>query len=144
MVASPHFPLPIRGEWLSSRKFKLLEQFIYNDAEFDMLVVVPPGFVTDFNSSPRAVWAYFAPVDVLEAGVVHDWLYDHPDGFESLSYRPPLSKADCDRVHRRILELKGMRITKRNTIYWLLRSAGFLAWNRHRRKDGELSKILNN
>ena len=143
-MTSPHFPLPVVGEWLGPCKFKLHALFVYDDPEMDIRVDVPAGFVTDFNSTPRAVWWYFAPIDVLEAGVVHDWLYAHPERFVSLSLRPPLTRDQVDGVHRRILHLKGMRWTKRQVIHGFLRAGGGVAWNRHRRKDGELSKILNN
>lgn len=138
MTLTPHFPLPLRGEWLTPRRFKLLEPFRYVDPEKGIDLTIPAGFVTDFNSVPRAVWWYFSPTDVLEAGLVHDWLYGYPDRFERLSSvgpHPPLSRQQCDDIHRRILHLKGMRLTKRNVIYSALRSGGWKAWNAHRAKD---------
>lgn len=118
------FPLPIDGKWLGPRRFKLDTKFIYEDV--DIRVVVPAGFITDFNSSPRIIWSYFAPTDCLEAGLVHDWLYANPNG---------LTRQQCDDIHRRILHLCGFRLTKRNAIYTGLRVGGWVPWNKYRAQD---------
>lgn len=139
MTVTANFPLPLRGEWLTPRKFKLLETFKYVDPDLDIEVTVPAGFVTDFNSVPRLFWAYFAPLDCPEAGLVHDWLYDHPSAYRRM-FTPspptsPLSKAECDNIHRRILHLKGFRWSKRQLLWGILRTAGIHAWRKHRAQD---------
>lgn len=146
MLSAANFPLPIDGKFCpdNPRRFKLDSDFVYDDPEAGIKVVVPARFITDFNSSPRLLWWYFAPTDYPEAGLVHDWLYQHPDSFQRYyikyyqePYTPivPLTRQECDAVHRRILELKGMRLTKRQLAYGTLRAAAWRPWNKYRKND---------
>lgn len=127
-----------------NRHFTLTRDFIYDDSEKDIVVVVPKGFRTDWNSVPGALWAYFAPWEYPEAGLVHDWLYAHPNAYRKPSLKAPifpypaLSKAECDDVHRRILHLTGCRWTKRQIIWSGLRVGGGFAWQKHRDDDHNL------
>jgi hypothetical protein len=135
-MTSAIFPARLQGYFEDdSRRFTLTEDFIYADTEKDIRVVVPKGFTTDWNSVPEPLWAYFAPWEYPEAGLVHDWLYASPAGFSSGALKPPLSKAQCDDIHRRILDLKGCRWTKRQAIWSMLRAFGGHAWNKHRAQD---------
>ena len=135
-MTSSHFPLPLAGVFEDSgRKFTLSSPFIYQDTEKDLLIEVPAGFTTDWNSVPGALWSWFAPWEYPEAGLVHDWLYRAPNGFQSQSIKPPLTKAQCDDIHRRILDLKGCRWSKRQAVWLALRSFGGRAWSRHRADD---------
>ena len=135
---SSNFPNRLEGYFENDlRRFTLTNDFIYNDPEKDIRVVVPKGFTTDWNSVPRALWTYFAPWEYPEAGVVHDWLYASPNGYATQSSAPnvPLTKDQCDDVHRRILHLRGCRWAKRQAIKLALRIGGGVAWNRHRAQD---------
>lgn len=136
MSPSHIFPAAIQGKFSDDgRKFTLEQDFLYRDEEKDVFVTVPEGFETDFNSVPGPFWAYFAPWEYLEAGLVHDWLYRHPEGFESDSLRPPLSRQQVDAIHRRILHLKGCRWSKRQAVYLALRAGGWKPWGRYRELD---------
>lgn len=138
---TPHFPLGKLNAQLHSdgKHITLLSDFVYEDEEKDILVLIPAGYVSDGNSVPKAAQGYFGRWEVPTAGVVHDWLYDHPDGYERLSSgyigRQPLTKAECDDLHRRLLDLGGIRPTKRNLLYGILRMFGGVAWKRHRDRD---------
>ncbi len=139
MSPTPIFPNRLEGYFEDDcRRFTLTADFVYNDAEKDIRVVVPKGFTTDWNSVPQPLWAYFAPWEYPEAGLVHDWLYASPEGFARMSRNGPhanttvLSKGDCDDIHRRILHLKGCRWTKRQAIHAALKLGGGWAWDRHR------------
>jgi hypothetical protein len=136
-VTSAYFPQHLEGyfEEDSDQKYTLTADFIYDDPEKDIRVIVPTGFTSDFNSVPRVFWGYFPPWQYKEAGVVHDWLYTSPSGFGSTSRTSPLSRHDIDDIHRRILDLRGCRILKRQVVYGLLRSFGSVAWNKHRAND---------
>jgi hypothetical protein len=143
-MTSRYFPLgPVRGEFHEddAKKITLLEPFAYVDEEKDLLVLIPDGYISDGNSVPKAFQGYFGRWEVPEAGVVHDWLYDHPSAYQRLSTgypAQPLTKAQCDDIHRRILDLKGIRPTKRNLLWGVLRGFGFAAWNRHRKEDPKI------
>lgn len=132
-----YFPIPIDGKFCQDnpRKFTLDSDFIYVDNEKDIRVVVPAGFVTDFSSVPGAFWSYFAPWEHPEAGLIHDWLYKAPNAFQSDSLKPPLTQAQCDDIFRRILHIKGVRWTKRQVLWSILRSFGSHAWDKHRKSD---------
>lgn len=120
-----HFPLPLRGEFRDrGRRVCLTEPFafVFDGHRID----IPAGFVTDFNSTPRMVWWWFPPQEYPEAGLVHDWLYQHPGEF---------SRQQCDDVHRHILKLEGMRESKRNAAYAGLRLGGWRPWNRYRKAE---------
>lgn len=137
-MTSTIFPNRLEGYFEDdNRRFTLTNDFIYADNEKDIRVVVPKGFRTDWNSVPRALWTFFAPWEYPEAGLVHDWLYASPSGLAHPSGKPlqPLDKAACDDIHRRILDLKGCRWSKRQAVWLALRSCGSFAWNKHRQND---------
>ena len=48
----------------------------YRIGTTEFVIVVPAGFVTDFASTPRAIWAVLPPAGQYQlAAVVHDFLY---------------------------------------------------------------------
>lgn len=136
-----HFPLPLRGEFHDNgERIILLSPFVYEDKDKQIIVKVPEGFESDFNSVPRPLWGYFPPWQYPEAGVIHDWLYRHPEGFMNLQktgQQTPLSREDCDDIHRRILDILGCRWSKRQVAYLGLRAGGWRPWNRYRGMDSQ-------
>jgi hypothetical protein len=110
----------------------LNRDFLYVDTldGKDLFITVPAGFQSDFNSTPRFLWAYFPPQECPEAGIVHDYLYRHPGD---------LSRGDIDRIHRRIMELKGERKSKRAIAWAGIRSGGWKPWNQYR--DAEQAAV---
>jgi hypothetical protein len=143
MTSNP-FPLPIDGYFVPghTRRFVLESSFIYQDPQKNWIVTVPAGFETDFNSSPRGMWNLFAPWDYPEAGLVHDWLYQHPDRLERMGsslYR--LGRRECDDIHRRILDILGCSWWKRQGAYTLIRLGGWVPWNKYRQKEQNSLKL---
>lgn len=137
-MTSSYFPGRLEGYFEDDdRHFTLTADFVYDDAEKDIRVVVPKGFTTDFNSTPQPIWWYFAPWQYPEAGVVHDWLYGSPKGFSHPSGKAveALDRGQCDDIHRRILHLKGMRWAKRQAVHTGLSAFSWKAWGEHRAKD---------
>lgn len=122
------FPLGgIRGEFDLSgngRYLTLTHDFAYADGA--VLITVPAGFQTDFNSVPRAAWIWFPPWECPEAALVHDWLYQHPGG---------RSRGEVDGIHRTIMAIKGERRSKRVAVWLAIRAGGWVPWNRYREKD---------
>lgn len=126
-IVTGHFPVPLRGEWdLSGDRFTTTDTFVYHDAEKGWHVEVPAGTVTDFSSIPRVLWPWFPPTEAPAAGLVHDWLYRHPEG---------RSRRLCDEMWRRILDLSGVRKSKRLTAWLGLRTGGWVAWGRYRERE---------
>jgi hypothetical protein len=143
-----YFPLPLAGEFSEDgRRLTLLKPFSYHDPEKCLLVEVPSGFETDFNSVPRALWGYFPPWQYPEAGVIHDWLYKAPNGFKRVCKNYPndclkcehlsLTRQECDDIHRRILDLKGCRWAKRQLAYAALRAGGWKPWKKYRSNSND-------
>ena len=84
---------------------------------------IPKGFVTDFATIPRYLWAFIASDDkgILEASVLHDYLYKSPG--------LAVSRKSADR-----LLLDGMNyldefatVTK-YAVYYAVRLFGWLWW----------------
>lgn len=144
-MTSPNFPNHISGYFEDDdRHFTLTADFVYEDLEQDVRIVVPSGFTTDFNSTPRAIWWYFAPTDYPEAGVVHDWLYKNPSGYTHPSGDPVVAfdRSACDDIHRRILDLKGVRWTKRQAVHTGLHAFSWKPWNEYRALDRPLQVVV--
>lgn len=62
------------NKWILKRAFK----FYYADDAGNPLkeVIVPEGFVTDFASTPKALYPFFPPIGIYnKAAMVHDFLY---------------------------------------------------------------------
>lgn len=54
----------------------LTQDLQYRVLQTNFIIVVPAGFVTDFASTPRALWSVIPPSGRYQlAAVVHDFLY---------------------------------------------------------------------
>lgn len=122
-TATAYFPAgKVSGQFLDNgRHLELDRELIFADG--DLRVVVADDFVTDFNSVPRGLWNFFPPWEYPEAGVVHDWLYQHPGGRR---------RATIDAIHRRIMEIEGAGRIKRTLAYLGIRAGGNKPWDRYR------------
>jgi len=109
----------------SGRSATLIEQLTYRHPSG--LFKVPIGFSTDFASIPRIFQRILPKLDRhIRAAILHDWLY--------------LAGEDT-RQHADGIFLDGMRDLgvswlKRRTIYSATRAFGWIAWNRHRKRQG--------
>lgn len=110
----------IRG----TNTFKLETELIYDYLPFGKItsrrLVVPAGFITDFASIPRAIWAYLAPSDpvIRDAAVIHDYLYS----------TKMFTRKECDEIlFEAMLEL-GARRTQAYIVYLSVRLFGFSHW----------------
>lgn len=103
-------PLP-RRHWELTNRFT---------AETEALgrLTVPHGFVTDLSSIPRFLWWCSTPADYAEAGVLHDYCYDHN--------RRPRAKADA--LYLEVLTFMGAGWFRRYARYYALRIFGGIAY----------------
>jgi hypothetical protein len=126
------FPLgEVQGKFpftANGRRIVLTHDFAYVDVVDGRTinVLIPAEFDSDFNSTPRALWTWFPPWECPEAGLTHDYLYQHPG---------TLTRADVDRIHRRIMELKGERKAKRVAAWLGIRAGGWSPWGEYRRRE---------
>lgn len=107
-------PLPDGTSWV------LLEPLTYElNHGTDDRITVPAGFITDFASVPRPLWALFPRQGYhTNAAVVHDWLY--------WTQRRPRSEAD--HVFLEAMDILGTLWSTRHLMFWAVRIFGWLAW----------------
>lgn len=84
------------------------------------VVVVPAGFVTDFASTPRAIWAVLPPFGQYQLGaVVHDFLY----------WDQGCTREEADALLRAAMAESRVEPLKRDAIWQAVRRAGQTAWD---------------
>ena len=109
----------------NERVFYSCEEIAYDSGDF--LIIVPPLFVSNGLSIPRAAQPIINTPKApgwIGAGILHDWLYRKSEQHENLSRR------QCDRVFLKFMKLYGVGIVKRRIIYWAVRAAGRLAFRK--------------
>jgi hypothetical protein len=108
------------------------------------VIEIEPGFITDFNSTPKIFWNILPPTEFLEASLPHDFLYNRGElaGVK-------VSREDADAVHQEFVAWAGgsddpaakladdprqpAPAWKRTAFHSGLRLFGWVAWNRYRR-----------
>ncbi len=117
---------------------KLLQRLTYL-TEDRWLIEVPAGFVTDFASIPRFLWAIIPPRGRYNRpAIVHDFLYKFApvDPVTGLA----CTQGRADRVIREGCENCDDRWTRRQAIYAALRTGGWVAWNRYRKAEADAKR----
>ena len=71
------FLTAVKAEQLGVDRFKLLESLAYQSDLLKIIVLVPKGFITDFESVPRWLPVVYAMLqgEAHAPGVIHDYLY---------------------------------------------------------------------
>lgn len=111
---------------LGERVFYSCEPIAYDSGQ-EPLIVVPPKFISNGLSIPRAAQPLINTPKAPEwvgAGILHDWLYSKVERHENISRRK------CDRIFLLFMKLYGVGIIKRRIIYWAVRAAGRLAFRK--------------
>lgn len=114
------FTTPLQLEYLDGRTWKLLADFDFASETLERMVRVPAGFVTDFASIPRPLWALLPPTGRYgKAAVIHDDLYRSPH-----MVRPAVTRLQADRTLREGMEALGVTWLVRQVIYLGVRLGG--------------------
>lgn len=124
------FTQPLVLEDLGNGTWRTTREFIYYVGEEGKgeAIVVPQGFVTDLASVPRMLWPLVPPMGKFnQAAVLHDYLY-------SIGCK---TRKACDDVFLEAMAVLGVRWSQRWTIYSGVRIGGWVAWNNHRRREGQ-------
>jgi hypothetical protein len=109
-------PLPDGIHWV------LIDEFSYYTDD-GLLITVPAGFVTDFASVPRFLWALFPPWGKYgKAAVLHDFLY----------WLRLWSRGRCDAEFLEGMVILGVCWRTRTAMYAAVRAFGWLAWRKAR------------
>jgi hypothetical protein len=96
---------------------ELLTAFTYEVGDLGSgdLVTVPAGYVTDFASVPRLLWAIEPPLgDAGKAAVLHDWLYETGER----------SRAEADAIFLEAMKVLEVEWWKRRLIHRAVRLFG--------------------
>jgi hypothetical protein len=126
---APQILQGLDARYRAGRRYQLVAPFVYASAIPGVgTIVVPAGFVTNFHSSPRALWWLFPPDDWAEAAVAHDHLY----------VTGLVSRLQADQVHRELLRHLGASAPRASAMYAGLRLGGWRAWNRYRRGGSDV------
>lgn len=98
-------------------------------------ITVPPGFVTDLASIPRAAWSVYPPDGPwVKAAMIHDFLYGthgtglwkgHPRGISRIT---PYTRAEADDILREAMENRGVGLVTRTVIWSAVRAGGAKGW----------------
>lgn len=125
------FKTPLRLEFLDDTRFQLIEPFEFLSEVTESIIRVPSGFVTDFASIPRVLWALLPPTGRYgKAAVVHDWLYQTREAGTHRVWR-----ADADSVLLEGMQVLEVRWSQRWAIYAGIRLGGWVAWNKYRKAE---------
>ena len=115
--------------FLGGRRWRLEQDYAYADGE--TTITIPAGFEFDLSSVPRAFWWLIAPFELsITAPLVHDFLYQHRGDPPAGSIDPPrrYSRAEADRLFRRIMEQEGVAAWRRVLGYGAVRLLGGGDW----------------
>jgi hypothetical protein len=115
-------PLVTVTPFADSRHFIVARDTVFRVAGSDQPIVVPAGFVTDFASVPRALWAGLSPHgQYSRAAVLHDFLY----------WTQACTRAQADRLFLLMMKQSGVAPADRLAIYRATRAAGEGGWLRN-------------
>lgn len=120
-------PAEVRARKSEVQLYRLLTDFTVVVPEVGR-ITVPAGFVTDFASIPRLVWAWLSPEDpvVLFPSIVHDYLYSIKGEIEG---SPAISRERADQVLRDAMIACGARSSQAWVVYHAVRVGGASNWN---------------
>ena len=102
----------------------LMADLVYQIGTTSHVIVVPAGFVTDFASTPRAIWSVLPPTGRYQlAAIVHDFLY----------WDQRCSREQADDLLRVAMAESRVDPKQRDVIWRAVRSFGNSAWTANAR-----------
>jgi hypothetical protein len=113
---------------------RLLAPLAYVTRDGLWTIEAPAGFVTDYASIPRLLWAVIPPRGKYNrAAITHDLLYRLAPADPRTGRR--VTQAAADAVMLEAMEDLGVRWTQRYAIWAGLRLGGWVTWRRYRGRD---------
>ena len=128
--ASPQQPIrPVPMTPFADGENSILnENLEYRVGDTKFTIVVPKGFVTDFASTPRAIWAVLPPAAAYQlAAIVHDFLY----------WDQGCTREQADALLRVAMAESKVDAFKRDIIWRAVRNFGQGPWTSNAREKGE-------
>jgi hypothetical protein len=126
------FLTPLQVEVLDDgRHYRVIVPFEFASSVLERIIRVPAGFITDFASTPRIVWALIPPTGRWsKAAVVHDDCYQHPE-----MITPPVTWMQANRALLEGCEALNVGWLTRYLIFWGVCAFGWIVWNRYRQQE---------
>ena len=124
------FTKPLTVTKIDARLWEVERQFTYFIGEEDSeeFVTVPRGFRTDFASVPRLFWIIFPPDGLYtQSAVLHDYLY----------YKQIYTRKKSDLIFLEGMKVLGVSWWKRKAMYWAVRIASGIPWNKYKEMKDE-------
>jgi hypothetical protein len=121
----PRFTSDLKVKIINDRA-ELLEdlEFYFEEKGNITYIVVPKGFITDFNSTPRPLQPFFPQLGrYTKASVVHDYLYSKQSGYLKIN------KKRSDKAFLQAMEIAKVS-PKRYLMYLGVRIGGFTKWKK--------------
>ena len=125
----PIEPVPLTP-FGDGRDSVLMSELWYRIGDTNHVIVVPAGFVTDFASTPRAIWSVLPPTGRHQmAAIVHDFLY----------WDQRCTREEADALLRVAMAESLVSPFKRDIIWRAVRDFGEAAWtaNARAKADGQ-------
>lgn len=131
------YDLEVQPFWGEDWEYrKLVKPFVYKMSDISRSITVPAGFITDFASVPRPLWAVLPPWgNYGPAAVIHDFLYS----VKRQEYVPDPDEPDktvkitrkiADRIFLRAMKDCGVNIFRRQVIYRAVRAFGWFCFGK--------------
>jgi len=127
--------LEVQLFWGEKWRFrKLIKPFVYKMSGMARSINVPAGFVTDFASVPRLLWALLPPwEDYGAAAVIHDFLYSNkkqkyvpnPDDPEKII---KITRKVADKIFLRAMKDCSVGFFRRWAVYSAVRAFGWASY----------------
>ena len=126
------FTTPLDVEVLEDgRHYRMLTEFDFASQVVEAIVRVPRGFVTDFASTPRVLWALIPPMGRYgKPAVIHDLLYQDP-----ASLPVPVTWMQANRVLLEGMEVLHVGRITRWAIFAGVCLGGWMVWQTYRRQE---------
>ena len=94
----------------------------YQILQTPYVITVPSGFVTDFASTPRALWSVLPPTGRYQlAAVVHDFLY----------WDQACTREQADAIFRVAMAESNVKARERDLMWRAVRTFGQSAWDQN-------------
>jgi hypothetical protein len=131
---SSQFLGPLRLEDVDGAEGILLEPLRFYSMQIGMIVVAPAGFKTDFASIPRGLWNILPKRGKHDkAAVLHDAGYRNQ--LEDVrGYQIQITKAQTDSLFLEAMEVSGVGMFSRRSMYLAVKFFGQKAYDEDREK----------
>ena len=125
----PKFMKPLVVKKVNDNEWEVYEELEYHVGSKDSeeVIIVPKGTLTDFASIPKILWNILPPhTEVAPISVIHDYIYSLRGKLPDKTY----TREEGDKIFLEGMQVLGVPLWKRYTMFYAVRTAGFIYWNK--------------